>query len=70
MSENYISLKSGFKKSLPTIVNASILKYNIVFKSMAIKYRLIVENNYIRQWVFIRYIGTHGDYDNVDANKI
>jgi mRNA interferase HigB len=31
---------------------------------------LIVQINYIRQWVFIRFIGTHGEYDKIDADKI
>ncbi|WP_429410991.1 type II toxin-antitoxin system HigB family toxin [Roseimarinus sediminis] len=30
----------------------------------------IVDINYERQWVFIRFIGTHSDYDQVDADKI
>jgi mRNA interferase HigB len=50
---------------------ASILKNGrVVFNICGNKYRLIVENNYIRQWVFIRFIGTHSDYDKADANKI
>jgi mRNA interferase HigB len=50
---------------------ASILKNGrVVFNICGNKYRLIVENNYIRQWVFIRFIGTQSDYEKVDANKI
>ncbi|NCA87181.1 MAG: hypothetical protein EOM83_16740 [Clostridia bacterium] len=26
--------------------------------------------NYERQWVFIRFVGTHSEYDKTDANKI
>ena len=52
-------------------VKASILKNSrVVFNICGNKYRLIVEINYKRQWVFIRFIGTHKDYDNIDANKI
>ena len=38
---------------------ASILKSGrVVFNICGNKYRLIVDINYIRQWVFIRFIGT------------
>jgi mRNA interferase HigB len=50
---------------------ASILKGGrVVFNICGNKYRLIVKINYQRQWVFIRFIGTHNSYDEVDANKI
>jgi HTH-type transcriptional regulator/antitoxin HigA len=49
---------------------ASILKDNrVVFNICGNKYRLVVEINYIRQWVFIQFIGTHRDYDEIDVNK-
>lgn len=50
---------------------ASILKTGrVVFNINGNKYRLIVDINYHRQWVFIRFIGTHNEYDKVDADKI
>ncbi len=50
---------------------ASILKSGrVVFNICGNKYRLIVDLNYERQWAFIRFIGTHKDYDKIDANKI
>lgn len=50
---------------------ASILKTGrVIFNICGNEYRLIVEINYKRQWVFIRFIGTHEDYDEIDANKI
>lgn len=50
---------------------ASILKNGrVVFNICGGSYRLIIDVNYKRQWVFVRFIGTHGDYDKVDAEKI
>ncbi len=52
-------------------VRASILKDNrAIFDICGNKYRLIVKIQYKRQWVFIRFIGTHNEYDKIDANNI
>jgi mRNA interferase HigB len=52
-------------------IRASILKNGrVVFNICSNKYRLIVNVNYERKWVFIRFIGTHSEYDKVDANTI
>jgi len=52
-------------------IKASILKNNrVVFNICGNKYRLIVKINYSRAWVFIRFIGTHDEYDKVDAENI
>ena len=59
---------SDIKRDYP---KASILKGSIVvFNICGNKYRLIVKINYLRQWVFIRFIGTHSDYHKIDANTI
>lgn len=52
-------------------VSASILKNGrVVFNIKGNSYRLIVKFNYERQWAFIRFIGTHIEYNKVDANTI
>ena len=38
-----------------------------IFKINENDYRLIVEVNYQKGWVFIKFIGTHAEYDKVDA---
>ncbi|MGC6421536.1 MAG: type II toxin-antitoxin system HigB family toxin [Flavobacteriaceae bacterium] len=54
-----------------TFANVSIVKNNrVVFNICGNKYRLVVEINYQRKWLFIRFIGTHKDYDNIDVNTI
>ncbi|MFN4197436.1 MAG: type II toxin-antitoxin system HigB family toxin [Flavobacterium sp.] len=51
--------------------NVSILKNNrTVFNIKGISYRLITKFNFEKQWEFIRFIGTHSDYDKIDANTI
>jgi mRNA interferase HigB len=51
--------------------NASILKNGrVVFNICGNKYRLIVDTTYVRQSIFIRFIGTHNDYNKIDADKI
>ena len=50
---------------------ASILKSGrVVFNICGNKYRLIVQINYFRKWVFIKFICTHREYDMIDADKI
>ena len=54
-----------------TFINASILKNSrVVFNIKGNSYRLIVKFNYDRQWAFIKFIGTHTEYDKIDADII
>lgn len=49
----------------------SILKNSrVVFNIKGNHYRLVAKINFDRQWLFIRFIGTHKDYDKIDANNI
>lgn len=51
--------------------NASLLKEGrAVFNLAGNKYRLIVKINYPYRVVYIRFIGTHAQYDRVDAQLI
>jgi mRNA interferase HigB len=51
--------------------NASILKDSrIVFNIKGNTYRLVAKFNYEKQWIFIRFVGTHDEYDKIDANTI
>jgi mRNA interferase HigB len=56
------------KKDYPT---ASILNDGrIVFNIKENHYRLVVRINFQYQMMWIRFIGTHKEYDRIDASKI
>jgi mRNA interferase HigB len=51
--------------------NASIIGNNrVVFNIKGNKYRLVVAIRYSSGIIFIRFIGTHAEYDNVNAETI
>ncbi|MBX2847323.1 MAG: type II toxin-antitoxin system HigB family toxin [Acidiferrobacterales bacterium] len=51
--------------------NASILKDGrVVFNIAGNKYRLIVWINYDYRVIYIRFIGTHSQYDKIDVQSI
>jgi len=59
---------NDLKKEYPS---ASILEENrIVFNIKGNNYRLIVKINYEYQIIWILFIGTHAEYDKIDATKI
>ena len=51
-----------------TYENASIISADrVVFNIAGNKYRLVVAVNYKSNIVFIKFIGTHEEYDRIDA---
>lgn len=54
-----------------TYINASILKGSrIVFNIKGNSYRLVAKFNFEKQWIFIRFIGNHDEYNKIDADTI
>ena len=59
---------SEVKQNYATV---SILREGrIVFNIKGNTYRLIVKFNFEKQWAFIRFIGTHAEYDKINANSV
>ncbi len=59
---------NDIKRDYPS---ASFLEDNrVVFNIKGNKYRLIVKINYRFGMVWIRFIGTHSQYDQIDATTI
>ncbi len=81
-SDSEQQLKSWYKETSDSLFkspndikivypSASILQDNrVVFNIKGNKYRIIVKVSYKYAMIWIRFVGTHAEYDKVDANKI
>jgi len=50
---------------------ASILRDGrVVFNIAGNKYRLVVWINYVHRTVYVRFLGTHAQYDRIDAQTV
>ena len=62
--------------SSPSDVKASYRTASIVGNHRAVfdiggnKYRLVVRIDYEHRIVFVRFVGTHGEYDRIDASMV
>ncbi len=68
-----VTMKKQWKSSneVKDYKNANIVGHNrVVFNICRNKYRLIVRFNYEMQWAWIRFIGTHEEYDKINAAEI
>ena len=68
MEKAAYSTPQALKAELAT---ASILKGSrVVFNVGGNKYRVIMAINYQRQLGFIRFVGTHAQYDQINAETV
>lgn len=59
------------EKIMQQFTNARIIPgHSVIFNICGIRYRLIVKINYKYGMVWIRFIGTHQEYDRIDPVKI
>jgi len=73
---NWYAEASGAEWDTPEAIkaahrNASFLADNrVVFNIKGNDYRLIVKVHYNRHMMFVRFVGTHKQYDAIDAERI
>ena len=53
-----------------TFRSASFVGKNVVFNIAGNKYRVVVNISYSRQAIFVKFVGTHEQYDNVDVGEL
>lgn len=62
--QNFAEMKADFG-SVDAVGNQ-----HYVFNIRGNKYRLVVVVKFVMGYVFIRFVGTHEEYDNIDAATI
>ena len=62
--QNYAEMKADFG-SVDSVGNQ-----HYVFNIRGNRYRLVVVVKFVMGYVFIRFVGTHEEYDNIDAATI
>lgn len=60
--KNFAEVKAQFR-------SASAVGNRIVFNIAGNKYRLVVIINYAAQIAFVRFVGTHKEYDELDVKN-
>jgi len=53
-----------------TFRSASFVKNNVVFNIAGNKYRIVVNISYSRQAMFVKFVGTHAEYDAIDVGSL
>ncbi|WP_319591715.1 type II toxin-antitoxin system HigB family toxin [uncultured Draconibacterium sp.] len=71
----YRDLKSNVYENLNQVneqfTGVSLLKDNrVVFNIHGNKYRVVVKFNFKLKKCFVRFVGTHAEYDKIDANTV
>jgi len=67
----HAGLPAGTQDIKRQYASASVLKGGrVVFNICGNRYRLVVRINYPQQIVFIRFVGTHTEYDAIDAEAV
>jgi mRNA interferase HigB len=57
-------VKASFPKA--SIINSE----RVVFDIFGGNYRMVVAINYSHQVIYVKFIGTHGDYDKINAATV
>jgi mRNA interferase HigB len=52
------------------VILTSMVGDRVVFTIKGNSYRLVVAMGYERQWVFVKWVGTHRAYDKIDVRTV